>query len=53
MILPISRRESNTTSLKLFKFAHFQFVVLERRQPIFVLRIEIALNFNAFKVEEF
>ena len=40
------------TSLKLVKFAHFQFVVLKRRQPYLVLRIEIALNFPAFKVEE-
>ena len=48
----LSREESNTTSLKLVKSAHFQFVVLERRQPYFVLRIEIAPNFPAFKVEE-
>ena len=48
----LSREESNTTSLKLVKSAHFQFVVLERRQPYFVLRIEFAPNFPAFKVEE-
>jgi len=49
----LSRGESNPISLKLDKFAPFQLVVLERRQPVFVLRIEIALNFSAFKVEEF
>ena len=49
----VSIRELNPICLKLVKFAYFQFVVLERRQPIFVLRMEIMLNFSAFKVEEF
>ena len=49
----VSIRELNQICLKLVKFAYFQFVVLERRQPIFVLRIEIPLNFAAFKVIEF
>ena len=49
----LGTRESNPACLKLDKFAHFQFVVLARRQPCFVLRIEILLIFSAFKVEEF
>ena len=45
--------ESNGLRLILDKFECFQFVVLERRQPIFVLRIKIILNFSAYKVGEF
>ena len=49
----LSTRELNPVCLKLDKFAHFQLVALARRQPCFDLRIEILLNFSAFKVEEF
>ena len=45
--------DSNGFRLILDKFECFQFVVLERRQPIFVLRIKIILNFSAYKVGEF
>ena len=53
MLSALSRGQPDPISLKLVKFAHFQFVVLERRQPVFVLRIKIILNFSAYKVGEF
>ena len=50
---PLGVRDSNPICLKLVKFTFFLLVVLERRQPIFVLRTKILSNFPAFKVEEF
>ena len=54
----LSTRELNTVCLKFLKFAHFSLVVLARRQPSFVLRIKIALNFmhlrsKSFKINNF
>ena len=46
-------RDSNPICLMLEKIKPFQFVVLERRQPVFVLRIENPNNFSKQKVEEF
>ncbi len=49
----IGMRESNPICLTFEKLKSFQFVVLERRQPVCVLRIENPINFSKRKVAEF
>ena len=49
----LGMRESNPICLTFEKLKSFQFVVLERRQPVCVLRIENPINFSKRKVAEF
>ena len=53
ILFALSTRKPNPACLKYIKFAHFSFVVLARRQPSFVLRIKIALNFMHLRSKSF
>ena len=52
-IYPASRRSIIRTRLKISIFGIFWFVVLERRQPYFVLRTKIFSKISDFQVAKF